>query len=434
MTACVLAKRLTDWIVIVLFLSILILPMVTWILSKDAKFSVNEKRPLNPMPSLTLIKDASITRFARDFNNYFGDHFGLREWLIHRYHREVGKRFHVSSLPQVLEGKSGWLFFADPSMIRDARGYLRFSRQKEQAFWTIFSNKTTWLRKRGMGYLLLIAPNKVSIYPEFAPEYLNRHGAKNRLDHLFTSPYQSEFPRPIDVRQQLLKMKKQNRLYSKSDTHWNYLGAMYAFQILDQACRKLFPQLPTPTFTFLKQWQPELGGDLAVMLGRAEDFPETKPVLNRKGFSWRLRPIPAKLKTLLKLPQLQPLYTVNPKGKLRVLILRDSFFNHLQPFVSETFAEALYIWQYYDSETLQFFNQEHLSNLLEIYQPDLVIEEVVERSLANYLPANSWLQQLPIQKKPVSHNTHISGTIRDNTFPVDNKSSRRVEERHGSKE
>ena len=409
MTACGLAKRLTDWVIIVLFLTILTLPLITWLLGKDADYSINEKRSLKPLPSLSLIKDESVTRFTRNFDAYFGDHFGFREWLIHRYHREVRKRFHVSSLPQVLEGRPGWLFFADPATIRDARGQLRFSAKEEQAFWKILANKTKWLQGRGIGYLLLIAPNKQSIYPEFKSKRPETNTTQSRLDHLLSHPDRRGFPQLIDVRQRLLEMKKENRrLYSKSDTHWNYLGAMYAFQVLDQACRHLFPRLAAPiTITLRRQWQATQGGDLAVMLGMAEKFQETKPVLNPGDFSWKTRPVPARLKPLLQLRQLQPIYTVNPKGTLRVLVLRDSFFNHLQPFVSETFAEALYLWQYFDSETLHFFDQEHLGALLDAYQPDLIIEEVVERSLANYLLANSWLRKAPCPEKSSSNSGHI---------------------------
>ncbi len=71
-----------------------------------------------------------------------------------------------------------------------------------------------------------------------------------------------------------------------------------------------------------------------------------------------------------------------------MLVLHDSFFNQLKPFVSESFGEVLYVWQYYDATTLVFFNKDKLSALLDIYQPDFVIEETVERYLGRFLITN----------------------------------------------
>ena len=106
-------------------------------------------------------------------------------------------------------------------------------------------------------------------------------------------------------------------------------------------------------------------------------MPEGHPVLDSTDFTAVEKPLPRQLADLLTLPALQPQYSQNNNGQLRVLVLHDSFFNQLRPFVSESYGEVLYIWEYYETK--------NLTELMALYQPDLVIEEIVERHLPRFL-------------------------------------------------
>ena len=371
-----------------LFLLAIYIPFVCWLGGDDTSFSINEKRRLTPFPPLTGL--STPHEFSKHFTTYFQDHFGLREWLIHRYQREVQKRFHASSAARVvIRGRNGWLFFAASSLILDARGNLRFTPEQETLFWQIVTNKQHWLRLRNINYLLLVAPNKQTIYPEYLPFHSAIEAGQTRLDHLLSRIPASAADVLIDVRELLRAAKGEARLYAKSDTHWNYFGASLGFAALEEACRKTVPGCqPHGPFTFLDQWQMGPGGDLAVMLGMSKETTELRPVPDTSHFHARHRNLAPDLATLLTETRFQPLYTVNPHGHLKVLVLRDSFFNHLKPFASETFAEVLYLWPYSSERVLRALTMAKLDAILQLYRPDLVIEEVVERSLPSYLLAN----------------------------------------------
>jgi hypothetical protein len=261
-------------------------------------------------------------------------------------------------------------------------------------FHRILSNKKQWLKERGIAYLYMVAPNKQSIYPEFLPGHYRKFQKASRLDQLLTGSPDTISEPLLDVRPYLRQEKSTIRLYDKSDTHWNYHGALLAYQELMQRVHSLFPDFHArEIFTFLPDWQGGTGGDLALMLGREQTTVEERPVIDTADFNAVQKPVAEKLTALLHLPQLKPYYTENGKGQLRVLILHDSFFNTISPFTSESFQEAFYIWQYYDMTTLEFFNRKNFSALLDMYQPDLVIEETVERFLPYFLITNSWFTE-----------------------------------------
>ena len=378
--------------IILIFLAALFTPLLTWTLQRDVLYSEAEKRELQPFPSITPHK--SIVDFSRAFDSYFQDHFGLREWLIHRYHQEMKKRFGTSGLPLVVEGWNGWLFFSGDQILEDLKGQQRFSAEEEQRFWQILTRKEAWLKKRGTAYIFMVAPNKQSVYPEYLPLHYQQLKKTSRLDHLLAGRADGEHPPLLDVRPQLRQHKSAIRLYDKSDTHWNYQGAFLAYQALMERSRSLFPAFqPRENFHFVPDWQEGMGGDLALMIGRRQSTVEQRPMVDTSDFSTVQKQLPEELSRLLALPQLKPFHSEKKKGQLRVLVLHDSFFNPIRPFTCESFQEALYVWQYYDASTLEFFNRANLTALLDIFQPDLVIEETVERFLPRFLTSNAWFTE-----------------------------------------
>ncbi len=387
-------NKAIDLLVTVIFLSALIIPLCTWMINGDNSFSYQEKRPLQKPPTWATAQ--SISQFTQEFDGYFKDHFGFREWLIHRYQREISKRFNTSSLAAVVTGNNGWLFFTGDRLLEDARARLQFSEKQEQQFWTIFRKKNNWLHDKKIAYFLMIAANKQSIYPEHLPPvYQSGTGKMSRLDHLLKQRPGNTPLNFLDTRTVLRDKKRMARLYDKSDTHWNFRGALYGYQFLMQSVEQVFPETHFNTsFSFQQQWRYEPGGDLAVILGKRMEIPEKRPVIDTARFTSHPASLPDSIAKILALPQLKPLYTVNSSGHLRVLVLHDSFFELIKPFSSETFHEALYCRLYSSDQTKRFFTRSHFTALLDAYRPDLIIEEIVERSLPGYIQANRYFLQL----------------------------------------
>ncbi|MCF8057284.1 MAG: hypothetical protein K9K37_11690 [Desulfocapsa sp.] len=376
MDSALIRHRLPQVAIILVFLFALSLPLLIWLFQKDLVYSEAEKRELLPLSRLTM--QQSITGFTHTFDQYYQDHFGLREWFIHRYHREARKRFGATGVVDVVEGLDNWLFFSSDNLLEDIEGKHHFSQKDEQLFWQKLEQKEAWYGKMGAAYIFMVTPNKQSIYSEYLPKVLQQAKKETRLDHLLAGKPAEERKVLLDIRPRLLEGKGEGRLYDMADTHWNQKGAYLAHQAIVERTRALFPDFQGRSdFHFVKGLHYLPGGDLATMIGRSKSMPEGRPVLDTTDFTAVEKPLPRQLADLLALPALQPQYSQNKKGQLRVLVLHDSFFEQLQPFVSESFGEVLYLWKYYDTE--------HLKELMALYQPDLVIEEIVERHLPRFL-------------------------------------------------
>lgn len=377
-------NRLTNSLITVLFLTAILTPFSIWIFQTNVSFSEVEKRELNNFPEL---QQQSITEFTQAFDAYFQDHFGLREWFINRYHREASKRFGVSGVPDVVKGHEGWLYLSHNSILDDLKGRLNFSDPEKKAFWNHLITKEVWFDTHNIAYIFLIAPNKQSIYPEYLPSHFQSSPKPSRLDELLKTQPVYGGASLLDVRSDLRMERNNSRLYNKSDSHWNTQGAYLAYLALMKSNKVLFPKVQAQEkFHFIPKWKNTPGGDLAEMIEKKDSTVEQRPVLKTETFASRLKNIQEPLTSFLASSQLQVYQTKKANRSLKVLVLHDSFLGILSPFISESYGDVLYINRYQNDATSSFLNESKLKELVLMFKPDLVIEELVERNLPNFVP------------------------------------------------
>ena len=363
------------------FTAIICTPFLLWVFLKDSNFSENEKRPLAAFPQISVIVD--VEDFIEKFELYYQDHFGLREWMIRRYQREVSKRFGESGMPFAIEGKDGWLFYAMESVLEDMQGQLRFDEGEIKRLCQGLQAKSDWFAKQGILYIPLVAPNKQSIYEhKLKDSYHALKGNTTRFDQVLDACRNGQDSFLHDLRPELREQSTYERGYAKTDTHWNEKGALLAYYYLMNRIQTAFPDfLSRKQFTFADKPSETKGGDLAVLLGREELVKEFWPVLSANELRIRVGKLSPELKQYLSLPQLQPvLYHGNPAAQ-RLLVLHDSFFNTLKAYVSINFSESLYVWQFFDEQAIDVSAPQTLRPIIEAFQPDIVVEEIVERHL-----------------------------------------------------
>jgi len=370
-------KIISDWLIIFLFAAVLTGTLLLWIIQPDRKLSESEKRPLASFPTLVSVQD--INRFTRDFDLYYQDHFGFREWMIHRYQREVSKRFGESGAPLAIEGKDGWLFYAMDDVLVDLQGELRFSEDNVKRLCSGLQAKKEWFARLGILYLPLIAPNKQSVYEhKLKDSYRALKGDSTRLDQVLTACG----PLLYDLRPELKEQSIHERGYAKTDTHWNEKGALLGYYYLMQKVQTAYPDFSfREQFTFADKMRQSGGGDLAVLLGMGDLLTEEWPVLTANELPIHIGGVSPAIKQYLSLPQLQPLIYLGEPSARRLLVLHDSFFNILKSYVAVNFSQTLYVWQFYDDESLSMSGPQKLLPVVQIFQPAVVIEEIVERHI-----------------------------------------------------
>src|SRR5258705_13734818 len=81
------------------------------------------------------------------------------------------------------------------------------------------------------------------MYPEAMPVTLTRLGDVSRADQLFTTLQDTGLA--VDVRPRLFEAKAHERIYQKTDTHWNDRGVLVAYQQLIAAVRARVAATPS---------------------------------------------------------------------------------------------------------------------------------------------------------------------------------------------
>jgi hypothetical protein len=274
----------------------------------------------------------------------------------------------------VIKGRDGWLFYADDGAMEDYAEALPFTGAELELWRHTLLDTSDWLRAQGIVYLFVIPPDKHVIYPEYMPDTIRR-AAISRIDQLVSDLRQHSTVRVVDLRPALLAAKARERLYHRTDTHWNDRGAFVGYQGIVDALTEEIPGLQSASRSaFESRVVPSAGLDLAGMLGLTDVLREDDLVL-----------VPRRPATARILEPQHPnrrltharIVTEAPNSGPRAVVFMDSFGPALVPFLSEDFSRVVYLWQ--DNVDPQVVHQE---------RPQVVIQEWVGRALSTHVPYN----------------------------------------------
>ena len=289
------SRILADFILIGIFLLGLWLPLIDNLLHIDPAPDLYENRYLAPYPDPEF-SWKSLNSYPDKFEDYYNDHFGFRKSLI-RWHngikifglgvsprtRTAGESGQNGIYPEVILGKKEWLFFGQDGLIEDYRGQEPLSIHQLEQWRIVLEQRRDWLSRQGIEYLVVIVPNKQTIYPEYLPNWITRYQEKTRLDQMIEYFNDHTDFKILDLRDALLQEKGEEELYYRTDTHWNALGAFFGYQEISERLSERFPQiqsLPLSDFT-LSQDETE-GLDLAARLGLKDLFSDREIRLTPK--------------------------------------------------------------------------------------------------------------------------------------------------------
>jgi hypothetical protein len=276
------------------------------------------------------------------FDLWFADRIGFRYPLIY-----AGTNFHIGLLHRPLDrhivfGREGWMYWTDdrdtaPATMSDARGKLRFSPSEVRRIDAQLRAVHDRLAACGIPSAVFIAPNKQSIYGEFL---INTDSAAptTRLDALLnelSAPARDVIVDPRPAMRAAKVALAPTRLYNKTETHWNFLGAFYGYLVLIERIAQVVP-VAHGELASLDRYRmvsaPYPGGDMATrVLFSPWRFADEDVVLEPK------EPIAGDGER-----QIDRTHFVqhNPAGSGRIALFGDSFATLLVPFLARHFAEV----------------------------------------------------------------------------------------------
>ncbi len=232
----------------------------------------------------------------------------------------------------------------DGRSIANYRGLDDFTPAQLQAIEDKLGETARYLAARGIGFVFIVAPDKVTLYPELMPDSIHKVKNTNRSDQLAAL---TGFP-STDLRPALSWAKARHAAYTQHGTHWTSYGALVGYLELLKAIHQRHPEIPL----------------------RSESDFEVRDLMSTDDsmLDWvgLGRIIPGR-DASVTLPA--PSAAERKLGKL--LCFRDSFFERLQPFLGLTF-QTIVDQHHGPSFTLD-------KEQIEREKPDFVILEITER-------------------------------------------------------
>lgn len=328
-----------------------------------------EKRPLRQAPAVP--QDfLQVKEFPAKFENFFNDNYGMRKSFIALNSYLMDNIFNESPSSRALIGKDEWLYFDNENSLLDAQGLAKIADEKIVRAAKSFVKNWQELQKNNIDYLLIIAADKTTIYPEFLPDYIKYSPKNHRIDKLIVALKKENENFPIlDLRPILLAAKEQEIIYQKTDTHWNRRGAHVAYVEIMKILAKKNPALKYhPRSNFIDVEDEMIKGDISDIMNI--DAQNIDYSLKEK-FAKNFRQFDASTDELKKFHK--AIFYRNYNKNLPILfVYKDSFFDNMMEFFAPHFATSYFINEFPCNLDYQVFKR---------YKPNIVLQEFWENRI-----------------------------------------------------
>lgn len=334
----------------------------------------------NRTPARWPAKELAKEQWPGRIDTALSDRFPLRSVLMRTYGRMNLSLFHKSPIPTMAYlGREGWMYITRKELAT-FDGSLKFSNGETDSLLRKLQHRKRVLDSMGIRSLLVIAPVKQCVYPEYQPAFIRALQAENRTDRFVKALRRQGYP-VLDLRDSLLAAKRFGvRLYHRSDNHWNRFGAYMAARAMAGAIGEQVNAarwLPGRGVQADSSGKPVSGNIAGMMaLGGIATEPDIRAVLagtqarSAAPYNW---PVPSFSNSW----EYQLRYIRPDSAHRRVLLIRDSFGSDVVPYFAEACGELCAVFDEW--------NYGLNLPLVKEMKPDWVITLVVESNLDHLL-------------------------------------------------
>lgn len=363
-------SRKKNILLIIFFVAILILPILDNIFGFSPVKDLFEKRlptafPQNPKNLF------EITKYPKKFEAFFDDNYGFRKTLIFVNGKIMDNIFDESPSSRALMGKDGWLYFDNQDSFLDAQGLAKIDDKKVALAVKSFIQNWKLLRAQKIDYLLVIAADRTSIYPEFLPDYIKVSQENHRIDKFINALKKASPNFPLlDLRPILKEAKKTEIIYQKTDTHWNGRGAHFGYV---ESMKKLNLKY-NPRSDFIDVEGVMDYGDISYIMGiKAENIDYNL----KENFVPSFYNIPPTNEDYALFHK--PITYLNRNKNLpRLFVYKDSFFDNMLEFFANNFSRSYFVNEFPCNLDMKIIKK---------YRADVVIQEFWEGRIEEVVDA-----------------------------------------------
>jgi alginate O-acetyltransferase complex protein AlgJ len=354
-----LARYRRFWVVAIV--GVLTVPLLVHATRPVKLVSEEEARVLSPAPAWPQ-SFAAWRAWPREAGRYLADHFGLRDELV-RLHGMVRYAVVLPIDLRVIIGREQQLFLNGDGTIEQATGRL-MRTAAIAAFAEGAAQLQARLRAMGARFVVAIPPNGTTILRARLPAWAAETPAVTEYDAMMAALAQRGVA-AVDLRPALSAANSVWPVYRRTDTHWNRLGALVAYNAAVEALG-LREWTIDPRRVF-RGFEPVPGGDLARLLAVWAVLVDEDAKLDLSGYA------PGPLKVSMLDTQFESGGDLIETGRAgpTVLVIGDSFTRHFwQDYIG--LHAGRYLWIHH--EQCRFAR-----DVFDRYRPDVVIFAPSER-------------------------------------------------------
>lgn len=253
------------------------------IIAKTAKLSI-ETAVYKRRPSETEIEISKKTVNVVDYSTKKNELVELVDTVYKKiesqenYNKFIQELENMSKMsPELVNkiaifGNDNWLFFqnsADGTSYHDYVGDNAFSGKELSSIKKNLESQKRKAEEKGAKFILMIYPNKETIYCDKMPSYIIRESEVTRADKLVAYLRENSDIDIIYPKEQFMEQKDSCQLYYTTDTHCNMLGC---FLGLAELLRQEYGKTPILDVGNFDIHTTEYAGDIGVMIGREDRY------------------------------------------------------------------------------------------------------------------------------------------------------------------
>jgi hypothetical protein len=296
------------------------------------------------------------------FDTYYKNNFAFRNLLSNQYLAFNSNFIKTSPIAdKVLFGKDGWYFLGDSynKVYSKSLGINTTTEIEIDSTVTRVLEMKRFCDSLNIKFYYFVPPNSHTICSEYLPVKPNFKN-KRDLDKIIAKL--SGKVTLIDVRNELFAEKKKQKIYYKTDSHWNNAGGFIGTKKLIATIKKDFPLVTNLNRTdfYLKEIINEQM-DLTTMLNEK---------VIEKDYLYKLKEKIKYKVTHDTINKVAYMTVENSKKPYNCLLFRDSYAGCMVPFIDPSFGKTTYI-------SSPIFDK----NKVIKEKPDFVIFEIVERNV-----------------------------------------------------
>ena len=368
------AKKIANWVSIVLFLAIITCPFV-FADFEVGKLSIAENRVLAEAPNLGA---PSQNGFRADVENWINDNAGGRSAAADINTELTWKLFEESEKTDTIVGKDAWLFYYTEDIGADFRHENLLSQENVDLFAKHAQMISDYCLKNNAKPLFVMVPDKKTVYADKYPEGMKRGDGLSRADQLYNGMISNTNVPVVWLKDLLVEKREIGNVYSPriDNAHWNKLGAYVGFE---KICEELntwydgniqYVPLDMCTLTSFESTGLFNGAveisetDYQITTGKEGNWRDDSAFLDRFPYlTYAQDPYDWKVRRMNE-----------DTTKPTLLFVGDSYSLRMFDYLAETFSEMTF---------LHIVDMQYLPELLDELRPDYVVFEWVERQFDN---------------------------------------------------